>query len=124
MLDVLCAGFACLDLTLRLPHHPAPDEKLAATGLVHSGGGPAANAAVQIARLGGRAGFLGRLGNDPFGQHLLAQFATEGIDTSACVITPEPTPLAVILTKPDGTRNALGNRPPAPPLADPAALLA
>lgn len=124
MLDVLCAGFACIDLTLELPRHPAPDEKLAATSLVHSGGGPAANAAVQIARLGGLAGWIGRLGDDVFGQHLLAQFAAEDVDTSACVLTTEPTPLAVVLTKPDGTRNALGNRPPAPPLADPAALLA
>ncbi len=123
MLDVLCAGFACLDLTLRLPHHPAPDEKLAATGLVHSGGGPAANAAVQIARLGGRAGFLGRLGDDVFGHDLLARFAAEGVDTSACMLTSEPTPLAVVLTKPDGSRNALGTRPSAPPLIDPVALL-
>ncbi len=123
MLDVLCAGFACLDLTLRLPRHPSPDEKLTADGLVHSGGGPAANAAVQIARLGGRAGFLGRLGDDVFGRQLLDQFAAEGIDTSACVTTADPTPLAVILTKPDGSRNALGYRPSAPPLADPTAIL-
>ena len=55
-------------LTLTQLHHPTADEKLRATSMHTCGGGPAANAAVTIARLGGSARFCGYLGNDAFGE--------------------------------------------------------
>ncbi|HAZ42130.1 MAG TPA: hypothetical protein DCY52_07650, partial [Methylococcaceae bacterium] len=63
-LDVLCVGHASFDQVFTVSHHPLPDEKLFAEGLVLCGGGPAANAAVQGARLGVRTGFSGYLGTD------------------------------------------------------------
>ncbi|MBI5405807.1 carbohydrate kinase family protein [Candidatus Kaiserbacteria bacterium] len=43
--------------------------------------GNAANAAVAAARLGLSAGFVSNVGNDRFGEEILATFAKEGVDT-------------------------------------------
>ncbi|EIQ00119.1 sugar kinase, ribokinase [Opitutaceae bacterium TAV1] len=122
MIDVLCAGFACMDFSLTVPRHPAADEKLRAGSLGITGGGPAANAAVQVARLGGRTAFAGCVGHDLSGEQLRRAFADEGVGTSALVATLPQTPLAVILVKPDGRRSVVSHRetgacpePPFPP---------
>ncbi|MDZ4153040.1 MAG: carbohydrate kinase, partial [Methylicorpusculum sp.] len=49
--DVLCVGHASYDLIFAVPHHPNADEKIFADSLLACGGGPAANAAVTVARL-------------------------------------------------------------------------
>lgn len=117
--DVLCVGLVCVDLAFDLPHHPGPDEKLRATSRLVSPGGPAAVAAAQIARLGGRVAFAGLLGDetlDPFVPLLRRAFVAEGIDTSALASVPDwQTPLAAILVKPDASRAVVSHRPPPPP---------
>lgn len=45
-----------------------------------AGGGPA-NVAVGVARLGGRAGFIGKVGRDAFGDHLRRVLLENGVDT-------------------------------------------
>ena len=45
-------------------------------------GGAPANVAVGIARLGGASGFIGRVGDDPFGTLLRRTLQAEGVDTS------------------------------------------
>ncbi|KYH33779.1 carbohydrate kinase family protein [Neomoorella mulderi] len=45
-----------------------------------AGGGPA-NVAVGVARLGGRAGFIGKVGRDAFGDHLQKVLEENGVDT-------------------------------------------
>ncbi|MGI9860600.1 PfkB family carbohydrate kinase [Moorella naiadis] len=45
-----------------------------------AGGGPA-NVAVGVARLGGRAGFIGKVGRDAFGEHLKKVLEENGVDT-------------------------------------------
>lgn len=45
------------------------------------GVGNAANAAVTAARLGLKAGFVSNVGNDDYGQEILATFKQEGVDT-------------------------------------------
>lgn len=110
--DVLCVGLLCADLVFSVPHHPAPDEKLRATDRQLAPGGPAAVAAAQIARLGGRAAFAGLLGDDPFATILRAALTAEGIDTSALLSLPDHlTPLAALLVKPDATRAVVSHRP-------------
>ncbi|WP_342799828.1 carbohydrate kinase family protein [Methylacidimicrobium tartarophylax] len=101
-MDVLCVGHACYDLAFFVPHHPAPDEKIFSKELVLAGGGPAANAAVAVCRLGGTASFLGYLGKDPFGERHARELEEEGVETSLLVHGEAPTPLAVSLVKPLG----------------------
>lgn len=104
-LDVLCVGHASFDQVFTVSHHPLSDEKLFADGLVLCGGGPAANAAVQAARLGVRSGFAGYLGTDVFGEAHLGELIAAGIDVRGVVRGSSPTPLSTVLVKPGGARS-------------------
>lgn len=103
-LDVLCVGHASYDLVFSVPHHPGADEKLVADDLLGCGGGPAANAAVTVAKLGGKAGFCGYLGNDVYGDSHLRELQEHGVDTQLVVRGTSPTPLSTVLVKPNGQR--------------------
>jgi len=103
-LDVLCLGHASYDLVFSVPHHPAADEKTVADELLGCGGGPAANAAVCVARLGFKAGFCGFLGRDVYGESHYQELLAQGVDTRLLVRGDLPTPLSVVLVKPDGKR--------------------
>lgn len=61
---------------------PAPGTPLASAASLtpHLGGAPA-NVAVQVARLGVRAGLIGAVGTDPLGTRLRDELAREGVDT-------------------------------------------
>jgi sugar/nucleoside kinase (ribokinase family) len=59
---VLCTGIIVLDEVFRVAEFPQPDTKVEAKGFFIVNGGCAANAAVAIARLGGRAKLAGPLG--------------------------------------------------------------
>lgn len=104
-LDVLCVGHASYDLVFSLPRHPEADEKTVADGLLSCGGGPAANAAVCIAKLGYKAGFCGYLGMDVYGESHFQELQSFGVDTGLVQRGTDPTPLSAILVKPDGKRS-------------------
>ena len=110
--DVLCVGYACVDINFNASHHPTADEKLRATQMHTCGGGPAANAAVTIARLGGSARFSGYLGNDAFGDAHLREFANEGVLADALHRDDAPTPVAAVTIKPNGERSIIDYRAP------------
>lgn len=104
MVDVLCVGHAAYDITMAVPRHAGADEKIQAGAMQLAGGGPAANAAVAVARLGGSSAFCGYLGHDVFGDAHMAEFEAEGVDTRLVVRGAPPSPVSAILAKPDGTR--------------------
>src|SRR5271168_4916115 len=85
---ILCAGIIVLDEVFRVEEFPKPDGKVQAKGFFVVNGGCAANAAVAIARLGGRAALAGPLGGpagkDDNGDRVLAALNRENVDTSAC----------------------------------------
>ena len=56
---IVCVGLATRDTIYAVPEHPSPDGRVVATERVVAGGGPAATAAVAIARLGVPARFVG-----------------------------------------------------------------
>jgi len=103
--DVLCVGYACVDINFKTSHHPGPDEKLRASGMHSCGGGPAANAAVAIAQLGGSAAFCGYLGKDAFGDTHLSEFKAAGVHTATLYRGIAPTPIAAVTIKPNGARS-------------------
>ena len=78
--SILVVGSVNMDLVVRSPHIPAPGETVLGEGFVTSPGGKGANQAVAAARLGAKCRFLGRVGQDAFGQTLLGQLRREGID--------------------------------------------
>jgi sulfofructose kinase len=74
------------------------------------GGGPAANASVTVARLGGTAAFAGYLGEDVYGNRHYDELASEGVRTELVVRGTLDTPLSMILVKPDGRRTVVNHR--------------
>lgn len=107
MFDLICVGHASYDITMAVSSHPATDEKMLADKLQLAGGGPAANAAVCVSRLGGRAAFCGYLGNDLFGEAHINELICEAVDTRWIVRGSAPSPVSQILAKPDGTRSVV-----------------
>jgi sugar/nucleoside kinase (ribokinase family) len=81
---ILCAGTAVVDEIFRVGRFPTPEEKVHATAFLTLGGGCAANAAVTITRLGGRARLAaplgGPAGTDSIGDRILDGLARERVD--------------------------------------------
>ncbi len=107
---MLCVGYACVDVNFSISHHPAADEKMRASKRSLCGGGPAANAAVQICRLGGSASFLGYLGDDLYGDLHASELQQAGVVTDDLLRGATPTPVAVVLIKPNGDRCIVDHR--------------
>jgi sulfofructose kinase len=61
---IVCVGLATRDTVYRLPEFPDPDGRVIATERVVAGGGPAATAAVAIAKLGVPVRFVGIVDDD------------------------------------------------------------
>lgn len=79
---VICVGLAVLDQVYRVERLPDAPRKHFAEGFREVGGGPAANAAVAIARLGGEARLWSRLGQDFVGDRIVAELEQEGVDAA------------------------------------------
>src|SRR5215471_20673824 len=88
MKRILCAGIIVLDEVFRVASFPLPDGKTQAQDFFVVNGGCAANAAVAVARLGGRAALAGPIGGpagaDANGDQVLAALAPEQVDCSGC----------------------------------------
>lgn len=109
--DVLCVGYACWDLNFQVEDHPAVDEKTFAKSLISEGGGPAANAAIAVAKLGGRAAFAGRLGNDVFGNAHIKELEEVGVDTGCISVSDTPTSTSSIWVNDQGKRTLVNYKP-------------
>ena len=106
-IDVLCVGLAAYDLVYVVDHHPKADEKCFASALLGCGGGPAANAAVTVARLGGNSAFAGYLGRESFGEMHFEELVSEGVFTDLVVRGDPQGPLSSIFVKPGGKRSVV-----------------
>lgn len=102
--DVLCVGHASYDLIFSVSHHPGADEKIVADSLLSCGGGPAANAAVCVSKLGLTSAFAGYLGLDLYGDKHIQELTDYQVNTELVLRGTSPTPLSAILVKPDGKR--------------------
>lgn len=69
-------------------------------------GGAPANVAAAVARLGGRAAFIGKTGDDDFGRFLKNTLDNIGIETRGMQVSREqPTTLAFVTLTPGGERS-------------------
>jgi sulfofructose kinase len=109
---VLCVGAGTYDLVYSVDRHPQPDEKIRATSFVGCGGGPAANAAVTVARLGLQAAFVGYLGSDIFGNAHIEELQQAGVNTDLVTRGVYSSALSVVMVKPDGSRALVNYRNP------------
>jgi sulfofructose kinase len=111
-IDVLCVGAGTYDLVYSVDRHPQPDEKIRATSFIGCGGGPAANGAVTVARLGLQAAFAGYLGNDIFGKAHIEELQQAGVHTDLVARGEHSSALSVVMVKPDGSRALVNYRKP------------
>jgi sugar/nucleoside kinase (ribokinase family) len=83
-IEVLCAGIVVADhVCTPVSHLPAAGELVMADGMLLTIGGCAANAAVDLAKMGVRAAVVGRLGADVFGRIVTDMLREGGVDVSA-----------------------------------------
>jgi fructokinase len=76
-------------------------------------GGAPANVAVGISKLGGDAGFIGKVGDDPFGRKLESLLDQYGVDTSALSFSEDArTMLAFVSLTAEGERDFVFFRHP------------
>jgi sugar/nucleoside kinase (ribokinase family) len=103
---VVCVGLATRDTIAAVPERPPLDGRILASSLVVAGGGPAATAAVTLARLGVDVLFAGAVGDDDAGRFVREGLEREGVDVSKLtVMRGARTPESVILVGPDGSRS-------------------
>lgn len=105
-MKVACVGLATRDTVLAVPEQPPADGRVVATELVVAGGGPAATAAVTLARLGVDVAFFGAVGDDEAGSFVRDGLAAEGVDVSGlAVVAGARTPQSVVLVGAGGSRS-------------------
>jgi len=111
---VVCVGIAVLDRVYRVARLPEGAGKRFATGFAEAGGGPAATAAVAVARLGGRAELWARVGDDTAGAAIAADLAAHGVGTGTLRRVPGAVSgQSAVAVDDEGERAILSFRDPA-----------
>lgn len=113
---ILCIGIPVRDLTFRVEAVPERGSKANASHLAEICGGNALNAAIAMARLGGRVAFAGPMGDarETSSSFILERMAAEGIDISHIVRMPDvATPVSAIIIDATGERTLTIFRDPA-----------
>jgi sugar/nucleoside kinase (ribokinase family) len=88
--EVLCAGIMVADhVCSPISHLPAAGELVMAERLILTIGGCAANAAVDLCKMGVRAAVVGRVGSDIFGRVVTDMLREQGVDISAVRVSSE-----------------------------------
>ncbi|XP_072999395.1 fructokinase-2-like [Typha latifolia] len=83
------------------------------TGFLKAPGGAPANVAVAIAKLGGKAAFVGKVGDDEFGHMLADILRKNGVDDEGMLFDPHArTALAFVTLKSNGEREFMFYRNP------------
>lgn len=84
---IVVIGSINMDLVCRVARMPRPGETILGGDLATIPGGKGANQAVAAAKLGGNVHFIGRVGEDDFGQRLLTGLTQHNVNTRYVTIT-------------------------------------
>ena len=80
---ITVVGSFNMDLVIEVPRFPAPGEAILGRNFRRACGGKGANQACAFAKLGQSVGIIGAVGRDAFGDEMLANLQSLGVDTSA-----------------------------------------
>ncbi|HLV74082.1 MAG TPA: ribokinase [Vulgatibacteraceae bacterium] len=106
--EVVVVGSVNADLVIGVDRRPAPGETVLGSDLATHPGGKGANQAVAAARLGGRVGIVGRVGDDGHGELLRGALAADGVDLAHLTVTEgAPSGVALITVGPDGDNSII-----------------
>lgn len=109
MPKALCIGELLIDFVSTTPDVTLAD----AQGFVKAPGGAPANVAVGLAKLGIDAGFIGKVGADPFGVFLTETLKQTNVDTEYLIVGEDSrTTLAFVATRSDGMKDITFYRHP------------
>ena len=93
----MVVGSSNTDMVIMTPNFPVPGETILGGKFLMNAGGKGANQAVAAVRLGGIVTFVGKFGNDIFGQQAIQQLSNEGINVDFVSIDQEnPSGVALI----------------------------
>ena len=112
--DAVGFGLNTTDILAVVDHYPQPGSKGPIRQLDTLPGGQAATAMTACSRLGWRARYVGRFGDDPYGTSGLETLRAAGVDVAACKTIPGATnALSLILVdRRSGQRTVLWSRHP------------
>lgn len=105
---VVCAGHINWDIRFRVDRLPAPDDEALIYDRSASGGGSAANVAVDLSGLDVETRMFGSVGNDDPGRRALAGLREAGVDPFVTVVEDTETTTKYILIDADGEVALLG----------------
>jgi len=111
-MQVLAVGIATFDTIVLVDRYPGADERVIAKSTIHGFGGPAATAAVTMARLGVDVALACVIGDDEAGRKIFDNLKQEGVDTSNVVINPKiSTAIGTIVVSESTQRRAIMAQP-------------
>jgi sulfofructose kinase len=84
-MSIACLGITVLDRVQRVSELPTTGGKFVANDYFEIGGGPAATAAVAIAKLGKQVDFIGRVGSDSVADTMLSELSGYGVNVDNVV---------------------------------------
>lgn len=107
---VVCVGVSVVDAIFEVPVLPSGPDKVHASGYREVAGGVAANGARAVARLGGRAALISRVGADRLADLLTAEFAADGVDVAGVErMVGCRTPFSMVAIDPSGERQIVND---------------
>jgi sugar/nucleoside kinase (ribokinase family) len=114
MATVTCVGLAVQDYVFDIGPPIIPGHKNFARSFTPVGGGPAANAAVTVAKLGGASRLVTQLGTDTVGDSIVRDLALCNVDVSRIRRIPGiPSPVSAVLVDEMGERTIVNHTPEA-----------
>lgn len=106
-MTLFVAGSLHLDVVMRAPHLPAPDETVTGSSVDYVFGGKGGNQALAAARMGAKVHFAGRAGSDEFGETLRGTLAEANIETSQLQTDPGPSGMSSAIVEDSGDYGAV-----------------
>jgi len=113
-LDVVGIGLNATDIVAQVHRFPSPGSKVRIQSLERQAGGQTATALVTCQRLGLRARYIGRVGDDEAGQLQLASLRREGLDLRYLRVVPGATTQLgfIVVERASGERTVFWHRDP------------
>ena len=104
---IVVVGSSNTDMVIKTSRLPRPGETVIGGTFFMNPGGKGANQAVAVARLGGKASFVCKTGNDLFGNQARQLFEKEGLDTLFVLSDTENPSGVALITVDDHAENCI-----------------